>query len=57
MHQYPYAAPRHEASLVSLRGRSRWVCRCGAQMKGWSEDPQAVMRSYAEHNGLVEKRK
>lgn len=49
--------PRHEATIVTCRGRSRWVCLCGRQMKGWTTDPQEMMRTYAVHSGMVEIRK
>jgi len=49
--------PRHEATFMTLRGRTRWICVCGKQMKGWSSNQEEIARSYAEHSGLVEKRK
>lgn len=55
--KYVFARPLHEATLLTKGGRTRWTCLCGKQMKGWSDDPQQVMRLYAEHAGLVEKRK
>jgi hypothetical protein len=55
--RYSLAQPKHEMAISTFRGRSRWTCVCGAQMKGWTDDPQAMMQSYAEHNKTVERRK